>query len=852
MQGDKVSRIGNGGESWSLAFRFARRELRGGMQGLRVMMACLFLGVFAIAASGSVRSAVEAGLAVGARSLLGGDLALSQSLVRPGEEHHRFLSRYGVVSEVREMRAMARSAVTDKVAMVELKSVDALYPLYGDLVLEPDEPLASLLAMRGGVHGAVADPSLAYRLDLKAGDRFRVGNTTLELRGVIMAEPDRVASVMAFGPRLIVSSEGWGATGLELPGSLVRTVLRLKSLQPMVAGDVERELEAAFPGSGWRVRGLDSAAPDVRRVLANVTLFLSLVGLTALLTGGIGVANAVRTFVEARTGTIATLRTLGASATMVFRIYTLQVAILALGAVAAALVAAAMVPPVAGFVLADVFPVRLSSGVWPVPLALAAGSGLLVAAAFGLWPLARCRDIPAAALFRGVHGEGMARPQGRIIVVIVLCVLALAVLTILSAERRDVAVGFVLGSAVSFVLFRLAAAGVVWFAARPSFRRTPLLRLGFANVCRPGAPTVPVVLSLGLGLSVLVTVVLIEVNLNRQIGERIPDVAPAFYFIDIQSADLDMFRTRVSAVPDARITGVADMARGRIVAINGRPVDEGTVDPEARWAVRGDRGLTTAARPPEDTVVVQGAWWPEDYSGDPLVSVAASVARGIGVEVGDRLTFSVLGRNMEVRIASLRDINWSTLSLNFAFVFDPHALEGVPRTWIATVYVPPGGEDGLERTVIGQLPSVSAIRVREALDSVSLILDRASHAVRLVASLAVVAGILVLSAAVAAGHRRRVRDAVILKVLGATRATIMKIWIVEYGVTGAATGLVAAVIGSFSARAVLQEVMRAEWVFMPGVLMAVVLGSAILVLAGGMAGGFMALTGKPAVVLRQE
>ncbi|NKD76951.1 ABC transporter permease [Haematospirillum sp. H1815] len=837
---------------WSLAFRFARRELRGGLQGLRVMIACLFLGVFAIAASGSVRSAVEAGLSVGARSLLGGDLEVRQSLVHPGKEQRQFLAQYGIVSEVREMRAMARSVGTDKIAMVELKAVDNLYPLYGDMGVEPGEPLAALLDTRAGLFGAVADSSLAHRLDIKVGDSFHLGETTLQLRALITEEPDRAASVMAFGPRVIVSPEGWEATRLEMPGSLVRTALRLKTPQPLDAAGVERELEAAFPGSGWRVRGLDAAAPDVRRVLGNVTLFLSLVGLTALLTGGIGVANAVRTFVGARMATIATLRTLGASSALVFRIYMLQVSILALCAVGAAMFAAAAVPAVVGSLLADVFPVALPLGVWPAPLLQAAAAGLLVAAVFGLWPLARCREVPAAALFRGVHMDSSFRPRGLVVPVIVLCALALAMLTILSAERRDVAIGFVLGALVSFGLFRLAATVVIWLASRVVLRGAPLLRLGFANVCRPGAPTVPVVLSLGLGLSVLATVALIEVNLNQQIRERIPDTAPAFYFIDLQTANLDAFRAEVEAVPAARITGMADMARGRIVAVNGQPVDEASVDPEVRWAVRGDRGLTTSAHPPEGSVLVAGAWWPQDYGGEPLVSVAANVARGLGVGVGDSLTFSILGRTMDVRIGSLREINWSTLSLNFAFVFNPRALEGVPRTWIATVYAAPRSEDALERAVVRALPSVSAIRVKEALDSVASILDRASYAIRLAASLAVIAGLLVLSAAISAGHKDRVRDAVILKVLGATRATLLKVWMLEYGVTGVATGVVAAGVGTVAARVVLQDVMRAQWVFMPGVTFAIVCGGLVLVLAGGLASGLLALSGKPAVVLRHE
>lgn len=838
-----------------LAWRLARRELRAGIAGFRIFLACLALGVAAIAGANSLNAALDAGLAADARALLGGDVALRLTHLPAGADELAFLRASATVSEAVEMRAMARPAQGGGRSLVELKGVDDGYPLYGRLVLEPavDEPLAR----RQGRWGAAADANLLTRLGIGLGDVVRVGDAEFEIRATIAREPDRVATILSLGPRLLIHRNALPETGLVQPGSLLRYVYLLKLPAGGTADAFADELKRRFPEAGWQIRDAADAAPGVRRFLDNMTLFLTLVGLTALLIGGIGVANAVKSYVDGRIPTIATLKCVGASSGLIFRAYFAQIALLAALGIVIGLAVGAVIPSVAVALAGDALPVAARIGVYPRPLLLAAAFGALVALAFSLWPLARATQIPAAALFRDVVARRPAWPGRRPLAGIGLAALALAALTIASAENRGLAAWFVAGAAVSLALFR-GLSILITRAARQASRRHagrsagPAWRLGLAALHRPGAATNSVVLSLGLGLTVLVAIALVEGNLRRQLDERMPAEAPAFFFLDIQQAQAEEFDRLVAAVPGSGEIKRAAMVRGRVVRIDGVPVDRVAIAPEAEWVVRGDRGFTTGATPPEGSRIVAGEWWDPGHAGPPLVSMDSNIAHGFGVGLGDTVTFNVLGREITATIANLREIDWSTLSMNFAFVLSPDALAGAPHTHVATVAATPQAEAAIERAVTDRLPNVTAIRIRQALESVREVMAGVGTAVRGAATVALLAGALVLAGAIAAGHRRRVYEAVVLKVLGATRRHLLKAFLVEYGLLGIATGVIAGVVGSIVAWAVLVFLMHADWRFLPGVAAATVGACMAIVLILGFAGTWRALGAKVAPLLRNE
>ena len=835
----------------SYAVRLALRELRGGVRGFRIFLACLALGVGAIAGIGSLGVAVSAAIRDDARILFGGDVSARLVHREANAAERRFLDRGGTVSEVARLQSMAVSRDGARHTLIELKAVDGAYPLYGTAALNPAQNLADALAARGGVYGAVADPAVAERLGIAVGDAFKIGAAVLELRATVERIPDAALSGLAFGPGVIIAAEALPQTGLLQPGALVSYDYRVRlppGNDPAVWVSAARE---AFPDAGWQVRTASEASPALQRFIDRIALFLGLVAITALLVGGIGIGSAVSYFIAGKTATIATLKSLGASTRLVFAAYAVQIGILALAGIGAGLALGALVPLAAAPFVAALLPVPLRLGPHVAPLAVAAADGILAVAMFSLLPLAGVGRVMPGALFRDIVAPARRGVPRLALAGTIAAALALAALIALSAPDRAVALWYVAGAAVSLGVFRLAAALIVAGARRIGRPRRVVLRLALANLHRPGAPTVRVVVSLGIGLTVLVAVALVQASLSDEIETSIAAGAPAYFFLDIQPGQLAGFEAMVQAIPGSRVNEVP-MLRGRITRLNGVPVDDAPVAPEARWALRSDRGLTYAASLPAGSELVAGEWWPTDYRGPPLISFDAALARGMGLTVGETLTVNVLGREVSARIASLRRIDWTRLGINFAIVFAPGTLEAAPHTELAAVWLPKATEEKLVAQVVDAYPSVSAIPVREALDAVERIIAAIGTAIRLAALVTLVAGALVLGGAVAADYRRRVYEAVVLKVLGARRRTIAAAFLVEYGLMGLVSATFAALIGTAIAYVLVTVPLGAEWRFSPMPLLVLLATATGLTIVLGFAGTWRALAAPAAPQLRHE
>jgi putative ABC transport system permease protein len=281
-------------------------------------------------------------------------------------------------------------------------------------------------------------------------------------------------------------------------------------------------------------------------------------------------------------------------------------------------------------------------------------------------------------------------------------------------------------------------------------------------------------------------------------------------------------------------------------------VNEIHVPPEARWAVEGDRGVTYSAKPPEGSRIVAGDWWPADYRGPQLLSFDAELARAFGLGLGDTITVNVLGRDIEARIASLRRIEWTTLAINFVFVFSPGMLDKAPHTFLATVKSTPEAEDAIFKTVTDKFPNVTVVRIRDAIETASSVLGNIGLASRVIGFLSILAGILVLAGAMLATQRRRVHEAVVMKVLGATRARIAGIFAWEFAALGLATAVAALGVGTLAAWLVVRRLMGMDWTFQPTVAIAVAVGAMALTLAFGLAGTLAALRQRPLALLRNE
>ncbi|OLB70329.1 MAG: glycosyl transferase family 1, partial [Alphaproteobacteria bacterium 13_2_20CM_2_64_7] len=688
--------------------------------------------------------------------------------------------------------------------------------------------------------------------------RITLGSTVIEIRAVLTSEPDKLAGGIGFGPRLLVSETALRTSGLLQPGSVVRWHYRLR-LPDNDATDtavraVTTAAQAQLPEAGWEVRSRANASPSLERNVERFTQYLTLVGLTALLVGGVGVANAVKGHLDRRREVIATLKALGATGARVFGIYLTQVLVLAgLGALPGLAIGAAL-PFLIAWTFGTVLPLPIAPALHPGELALALLYGLLTAAAFALWPLGRAHDVPVSALFRDEVASDLRWPRRRYIVATVLLGCTLAMLAVELAYDRRIAAMFVGAAAAVFVLLRLVAALIILTARRLPRPRSPIVRLAIANIHRPGALAPSVVLSLGLGLAVLVTVIAVDSNLRRQFLAALPDKAPSFYFVDIPAADAETFDAFIRArVPRAALERVP-MLRGRIVAANSVPAEDLRPPPDATWALQSDRGITYGDNIPAGSRLVEGEWWQPHYQGPPLVSFEKHIADGLGLKLGDAVTVNVLGRNLTATVANLRAVEWQNLGINFVMVFSPATFRGAPHSHIATLTYPGGSttdeEVALLRAVADAFPTVTILRVRDALDAVGQIVSNLALAIRGASVLTLLVAVLVLGGALAAGHRHRVYDAVILKTVGATRMRLLSAYALEYLALGLATAVFGIAAGSAAAAFVIVRVMNLSFAWPPGPLLAAAAGAVAATVVLGLIGTFTALGQKPAAVLR--
>ncbi|HEU4476634.1 MAG TPA: FtsX-like permease family protein [Methyloceanibacter sp.] len=840
-----------------LAFSIAMRELRSGAGGLIVFVLCIALGVAAVAAIGSLAASFNTALAQQGRLLIGGDLSYELIHRQVNEEERAALEALGQVSESAGFRAMARSD-EGKTALVGVKAVDDAYPLYGEVaVLEP-EGAGPAWRVPGVV---LAERALLDRLGIDLGGKVAIGETTVTVGGILGRQPDRLADRLSYGPKLLMSRETLDRTKLVQPGSLIRWTYRLKLPEPRASdrdalAGAKTGIEDRFPQAGFAIRDWTDPAPALRRDVGRFTQFISFVGLTALLLGGIGVGNAIQSYMAKKREVIATFKCLGAESRLVLLVYLLQAFLLAAVGIAIGLLLGALVPALVSALYAEALPLPLAIEPHPWPLLVAALAGLLTMVLFVLWPLGRAASVSPAVLLRAQISDEYERTAWPYAIGSAAAGLALFGLAIAASEERAITASISAGIVVAFLL--LTGYGHLLRRLAARFRRSkpPALALALASIAGPGSLARSIAISLGLGLGLLVAVALIHRSLLNQIESNIEVDAPAYYFLDIEAADLDTFKNTIRAIePQAKLDD-APMLRGRIVALKGVPAEKVEAAPDARWVLSGDRGLTYTDTVPGASTVVKGEWWQPGYSGPPLVSFDAELARGLGLKLGDTVTVNILGRNIDATIASMRKIDWESLAINFVMVFSPNTLQGAPHRMLTTLELPQGTTPAQEGKVIQALaerfPLVTAIKIGDIVAAAKDLLGKVMTAISVTAGVTLLIGAAVLAGAIAAGQERRKYLAVIFKTLGATRLRIIRAELLEFGLLGLATGLLAILIATITAWGLCKWAFEVPFVFSPLAAGQTLLLALTFVLLIGALATWRVLSAKAAPYLRAE
>jgi putative ABC transport system permease protein len=832
-----------------LSLRLAFRELRGGISGFYIFVACVALGATALSAVGTLSAAIQHAISREGRVLLGGDIEASLVHRQATPEERAFLEARGAVSEAATLRSMARLTDGSSQSLVQLKAVDGAYPLYGAISFEDGKTLDDVRRP----DAVAVERGLLDQLRLKVGDRIQIGNATVEIAAVLLKEPDRLSAGPTLGPRVFTSLETLAKTGLSQPGSLIEWRYRVKRSGPLLLD--KTVIAEALPRSGFQLRDHTDPSPGIRQSVERLRDFLTLVGLTALLTGGIGVANSVSAFIERKRKVIAAYKALGAPGGLIIRSFLIQVMIVAALGIAIGLLLGTGLPFLVTLLYGAVLPVKLEVGFYPAPLLLATAYGLLIALIFILWPLGRASHIRAAELLREEVSGSRGWPPRSFAAASAIAAAVLAAMAIfLSQEPRiaAIALGAIAGT---FALFAALGYGFRALARTLPRPRRPELVLALANIAGPGGLTQTVTISLGAGLTLLTAIALADASLTAELKTQMPERAPSHFFLGVNKTDFERFSALVQAKAPGSELDSAPMLRGKIVALGDRQAADIKAPPDSQWVLNGDRGLTFSAEPPEDSVIVEGNWWPEDYRGEPLVSFEVHLGRALGLKIGDKITFNVLGRNLTAKLANFRTVEWDSLNINFVMVFSPNTLEAAPYNILATLSWPnsdPAGEADVVRAVAAEFPTVTSIRVRDALETVNHLLNQVFTAIRVAGSLTLLSGVLVLAGALSTVRARRIYEAVILKTLGATRWRILTAHMAEYLILGLATAIVASGAGALVAYGLLTWVMDISFSASSAALLQAAFLATISMLAFGLLGTMRVLGAKAAPYLRAE
>ncbi len=847
------------GVSWRFVVRMAGRELRSSWRRLAFFFVCIAVGVAAIVALRSVIQSVRGTLAGQARSMLGADVAVSSNRGLPEAVRTRVAGaqaagRIREWSESTELLTMARPGDPSRTEtrMVELKAVDRLFPLYGEMVLDEGAYTHGLLRD----HGALVRPELLTQMNVRVGDTLLFGTERFTIRGVVRSEPGRTAGAFSAGPRVFIDQAELAGTGLLTLGARASHQLMLRVPDSDVDGLAE-SLKAEFAESFVGVRSYRRSEDQMGETFARAENYLSLVGLVVLILGGIGVSSVTRVFVQERMKAIAVLKCLGASGADVLALYLAQTVLLTLAGAAFG-VAVAAVGVLSMPVLVTGVPGVPDVQVHVTASAIGHGvlAGLIVSIAFALVPLLETRAVKPALLLRA----DAVLTQSRLAQVLVGGVVGALLIGVAVWQAGSVRVAFILAAGLAGLALALLGAGRVLIRLlRPLAKsRNFAVRHAALHVVRPGPQTNVILLAVGLGAFFILGVRALEANLVRDFSLQLGDDAPDMFLLDVQQ-DQRVRLTRVlddgnGALPPPRMMPVL---RARVTGVRGVEVQiDGVQDVRGRGSLAREYTVTYRDGLEANETMIAGRWWSQPVPGGlPEVSIEESVGDRFRIRVGDVMRFDILGRVVEARVSSVRRVDFRQFQAGgFMFVFRPDAFTGAPHSYMATAYGPGAAEDRnrLVARVVGDSPNVTIVDLRDVLQTIRGVAGAVTTGVTAVGGLVLFSGLLILVGAVSATKFRRVYEVAILRTLGAGSGAIGLMLLLEHALLGAVAGTMGALGSLVLSWAVATRVLDLPWDPALGLVFGGIGVSTVLVGVVGLVASADVLRRKPLATLRSE
>ncbi len=828
------------------------RDLRGAskIRSLWVFCACLILGIALIAVCGSLLQIVRDGFTAQQRYLFGGDLKISQRQDISSTQR-QWLAQNAQVSRLLELRTMLGTPDGD-FSVVELQSVDDAYPLYGQVLLQPDITLQQAVNQSAdGIWGAAFDPALIEQMSLQVGQLVTIGDLQLELRAVIMQQPDRSLTADFRGPPVIIDERALQLSGLLSPTSLIDYDYRIRT---EADPDSWREqLRGEFPQASWEVQTVNERGEFVGRRLDQVASVLLLIGFSTLLIGGLGVANSVNAYLQSKLGTLATLQSLGARAPQVAGVYTGQVALLATLASTIGATTGSALAWLAALSLADKLPINPEFNALLLPTLLAITLGVCTALVFALPTLGRTLSLPTATLIRGATRTPGRLPRGYVIATAATCLLA-CVLLLWFIPEPAVAAAF-LGCIILLLVLLECMVRLIQLTGK-KLAHSRLLdgqfswRLAAASLYRPSGSLRPMLLSLGTALTLLVISALVIASTYRILADTVPQRAPALVFYDLQKTDLQAFDSTVSNLNGYQQHAVAPLVLGRLTQVNGEALSDSSIAERALEA-NDEHKLSYRQSSIDNTSVDRGAWWPNDYSGPTLVAMEDREADQLGLSVGDKLQFTIMEKTIDATLTAIYSQARFETSFWLEAVFTNDVLDPFIARHIGSVYLDTDHDVAAQSALAEEFPGVVTIRTAKVLAASRSILKSAGLAMMLIAGVSLAASILVMASVVAVNRQRQVYEASVLHAIGTRMGVVIKSVAYEYTLLAIVLSLFAMTAGGALAQLLLHYWLKIDSTGSAWAGVVVALVASVLCLFAGAVWLMRTLSATPAILLKR-
>ncbi len=775
----------------NLTTRIAFREILGGWRGLIVFYLCVIISATVLIVVEEISANFKGNFQAKAKEILGGDLEVITSNFQMDSDQLASLQQYGKVSMVTDLRGMLIYNQSTKI--IEIKSIDETYPLYGSF----DQELSELHQ----TDGVLLAQELMVNMGIKIGDMVQIGGYDFNVLGVAPTEPDWFASAFVLGPRVLMSTKSLSKTFLIQPGSLIRYKYRLKLLDNVSLEEAKSAIKGIHNSASWIVRDYKQGNTMFVNSVERFEFFLMLAGISNLLICGVGIAAATRFFMEKKLPHVAVLKSCGAAKKNIMYIYLQLIGLVSLDSFVTSVFFSWLITCYLLPVLNNILPFYVDfhfywSAIFKVFIFV-----ILTIVTFTLPVLLNSIDIKPASLFRGVYFLEFNHTKERALIYFVSCSVLFFILLLYSEDVFFLS-GYLIAAVLTFLIYYHA--GNAFKKSMKIFNISgSALRLAIGNIQRPGSSLTTIMLAIGVSLTVFIVLSTTQYNIAARLNDTIPKKAPSLFLIDIQDNQITPLRQIADTVAKNLI--IKPSVQGLITHINGKSVENLNINKGSEWAVRNHRRLSYSANAPENTVISQGKWWDANYNGRPLVSLDENLAKGFGVGIGDEITFNILGRSIEAEIYNLRNIDYSSFNINFAVIFSPGIIDNFPKSYFATLKIDDERKEyQFIQDVSDKFPNIVSIRTSDSIEIAKKYIGDIVSAIEIIVLISLASGIIVLAGSFLAHQERRKYDLIILKVLGAGSFDIYKTLVLEAVILSVLAGFISVLIGNVGAYFILK------------------------------------------------